>query len=234
MIPRRSHRIAKFRFPLLLGCAVLLGGCGYPSGEAPTSPRQASSEVLSIAQPAGISAADFRPIAFRRPSRDTGPARKPAFIKKVISAKQGGQLLLDWESKDQNGVTGTKVKAEVKILPGGLEQDTEISIYLDNAEHVMITVNLEFGKHGTAFLIPAEVKLDIWGLDFSGYGPTDVIDLYWYDPDAETWFPVPKEFKKVNRSQGKVEGIWYFEHFSRYSLSGGGYSDEEDEEADDG
>ncbi len=77
-----------------------------------------------------------------------------------------------------------------------------------------------FGDHGTNFNVPAEIKLDLEGLDLSGYGE-DEIDLYGFDRDTDTWFLVPRNYKVIELDQGKIQGIWYFDHFSRYSLGGG-------------
>lgn len=145
---------------------------------------------------------------------------KPRTVTELIGSEQGGQLVLDWEIKDENGVTGAKIKAEVKIFSDALDEDTEISISLLNPAYEMMQANLEFGAHGTQFRIPAEVKLDLEGLDLSGYSAGDALNFYWYDPDTDAWYPVPRDEDqfKVEPDQGKVYGIWYFEHFSRYGL----------------
>jgi hypothetical protein len=86
----------------------------------------------------------------------------------------------------------------------------------------MVRVEFTFGPHGTHFNIPAQVKMDFGGLDLSGYDDPEAIDLYWYNPESGAWFPVSQVYKKIDLARGKVQGLWYFEHFSVYSLSGGG------------
>ena len=53
---------------------------------------------------------------------------KPCTVTELISPEQGGQLLLDWKTKGRNGVTGPKVKVEVKIFPGALDEDTLVAV----------------------------------------------------------------------------------------------------------
>ena len=206
---------------LLAGCSGLTQTPFQPDHSRPVQEGSTSGEV------AGIPDSHFKPISFR-PSSSQGPAAtKPAHtesnprtVRELISAGQGGQLLLDWEIKDENGVTGSKVKAEVKVFPRALKENTWISIGLVDPAYAMVGVDLEFGTHGTRFRIPAEVKLDIEGLDLSGYTDPDAVDFYWHDQDTNTWVPVPYDFKEVELDQGKIQGIWYFEHFSLYSLGG--------------
>jgi hypothetical protein len=203
--------------------AALLSGCGGLERHPLAPDRIATAEKTSrTGKVAGIPPTVFKPVSFRLSSLNNLQAAKlaPVIVQKWISAEQGGQLLLDWEAKDENGVTGSKVKVEVKILPGALERDAMISIRLANPAYAMVTVDLAFGTHGTRFRMPAEVKLDLQGLDLSGYKSADAIDLFWYDPSSQSWFPVPKVYKQVELTQGKVQGIWLFEHFSTYSLGG--------------
>ena len=200
---------------LIVVMMALIAGCSLDSPDLLGSDR-ATSDVEKIE---GIPDSEFQPIAFRSAGRKGIWSAKtdPIVVTELIRAEDGGQLLLDWESQEENGNTGTKVKVEVKVLPDALEEDTEISIGLLNPAYAMLNVDLEFREHGTQFLIPAEVKLDLVGLDLSGYDDEEALDLYWYNPEDDTWYPVPYQFKKVELDLGKVQGIWYFEHFSRYA-----------------
>lgn len=207
--------LPRTRAPLFcVGVALCLWSC------APDTSPTVSDEVRSAET---IPASEFTPVAFGGVEPEvSGKAAGTGSVQELISAEQGGQVLLDWEIKDQDGVTGSKVKVEVKILPGALTEDTIVSIALENPAYAMLAVDLEFAAHGTRFLVPAEVKLDLEGLDLlSEYDSEDEIDLYWYDPAADSWHPVPCDYKVVELDQGKAQGIWYFDHFSRYGLGGG-------------
>lgn len=203
---------------LVLMTGFALSGCG------PEAPPVAQEE--ETVQVAGIPDSEFEPLAFRfvAPAAkvtDDDDESRPTSVEALISATQGGQLLLDWFAEDADGETGSKVKVEVKVLPGALSEDTIVSISLENPAYAMLEVELEFGTHDTQFLVPAEVKLDVYDLDLSGVASEDEIDFYWYDSATDAWYPVPNDYKIVELDQGKIQGIWYFDHFSRYSLSKG-------------
>lgn len=212
---------------LFMGLGFGVSGCGLDASS--------DSADLESGPAAGIPTSEFEPVSFRALAPDdpgfwrekTATAKydepKPRTVTESISAEGGGQLLLDWEIKDENGVTGSKVKAEIKIFPGALEEDAKITIGLLNPTYAMVSVELEFGDHGTQFHIPAEVSLDMEGLDLSGYDDGDTLDFYWRDPVTDAWFPVPRDEDhfEFDRNQGKIKGIWFFKHFSRYSLSKG-------------
>ena len=143
-------------------------------------------------------------------------------------ARAPGRLQLG--TCDETGGSGASVKVTVTIPPASLDEDTAITIELIDPTRAMLRVDLAFGQHGTHFKIPAEVKLDMKGLNLPGGGGGGggdddgyVIDFYWFDPDTQIWYVVPKNEKKysVDYEQGRVKGIWYFSHFSRYSLSQG-------------
>lgn len=230
---------------LSMGLGLGVSGCGVDSspisqdaelGEAAGIPASEFEPVafraLSPGGPGSLqedtAAAKRVPKADKKDKKDKKDKVKTQYeepklctVTELISPEQGGQLLLDWEIKDRNGVTGPKVKVEVKIFPGALDEDTQITISLLNPAYVMVNVELEFGVHGTQFNIPAEVSLDVEGLDLSGDGDGDTLDFYWYDPVADAWFLAAKDEDhfEMDLEQGKIKGIWYIEHFSRYCLA---------------
>jgi len=224
--------------PLLL---ILLVGIGLTGCSPDSSPSNSGADPYGTGV-VGIPADQFKPLSFRDLSPDATAAKiaeddqgddqgdvpeyeepKPRTVTEFISAEQGGQLLLDWEIKDEDGVTGSKIKAELKIFADALDEDAEITIGLLNPAYAMVGVDLEFGEHGTSFRIPAELSLDLEGLDLSDFNKSSTLDFYFYDPLSDAWFPVPRDEDKfeVELKKGSIKGIWYLPHFSRYSLSGG-------------
>ena len=214
-------RVFSNRIPMLsaLTAALCLWGCSTD-----TSPT-ASNGV----EDASIAASEFEPVAFGGIPSGVAAAKAPAgtgiAVSELISAKKGGRLVLDWPAK-KDKVRGAKkdkvkIKVEIKILPGALEKDTMISITLANLSHAIVSVDLEFGTSATQFKIPAEVKLHMAGLDLSGYSDEDEINLFWHDPTSQSWFPVRYGYKKVDLKKGKVQGVWFLDHFSRFALGRG-------------
>ena len=225
---RFSRRLA------VLALLAMIGGC---NSDTSTRSEQAN------ATPIGIPDAEFEPLAFLT-AEGSAPAAKAgaaASVTSLISAEEGGHLKLKWRSGEEEGGKGARVNVTVTVPPGSLEKDSPITIDLIDPTRAMLRVNLVFGEHGTQFKIPAEVKLFVSGLDFDGdrdgddgYGRDDdgldggggddsVIDFYWFDPDTDTWYAVRRDESKysVDREAGTLRGVWYFDHFSRYSLSRG-------------
>ena len=209
---------------LLLLAVGLLAGCAIDC--APSAPGAQSSSIPD---------SEFRPIGFQTAQSDPlAPVGKAAddddgesddddsdrFATKWITADKGGSVKLNW--KNEEGIT---VKVTLKVLRGALDEDSQVTIGLLNPNVAMIGVDLEFGQHGTQFRIPAEVELDLKQLDLSGYAETDKLDLFWYDPVSDAWFPVRRDERKfsIDLKKGRVKGVWFFDHFSRYSLGGRGY-----------
>lgn len=82
-----------------------------------------------------------------------------------------------------------------------------------------MVVDVEFGPHGTWFLVPVEVTIDYKGSandpeseNYNGSEPT----VYWYNPSAHAWqmtaSVADKKLKKVT---------FLLEHFSRYAMADG-------------
>lgn len=222
----RRFRPGMLSAATLLSMALGVVGCG--TGSSPVSYGTKVTDSESIAD------VDFTPLAFRIPSLGGDGSAKslaaPIRVEGLISAELGGSLVLDWESPAADGAVGPAVKVDLLIPPGALLQDTVISISLENPAVAMVTVDLEFGEPGTQFQIPAEVTLDLKGLELAGGdddsndddsnddGPGEV-SLYWYDTVQDAWFPVVCKKYKVDFDKGTVKGTWYLNHFSRYSLA---------------
>jgi len=103
----------------------------------------------------------------------------------------------------------------LKFLRGSVAQRQFISI----RERDPKVVDVEFGPHGTQFLVPVEVTFDYKGSandpESANYNGTEPA-VYWYDPSAQAWQVVPSTADK------KVKKItFYVEHFSRYAMADG-------------
>lgn len=188
------------RTPLaLLGLAiaawVVLPGCGAENGLVASHPTAPGTE----SDPAGLSS----------------PSASP-----VNAGIVGGTDVPTWYLVASGWVTpiaAGKVEGSrysVKLPRGSVARREYISI----REHDPMVADVEFGPHGTWFLIPVEVSIDYRGTandpespNYNGAEPA----VFWYNPSAQAWQPIPytadKKLKKVT---------FYLEHFSRYALQG--------------
>ena len=180
--------------------------------------------------PADLSGDATGPIEYRTaPTLQEGSSSLPAgkqarreiltTASALISAEKGGRVKLHWHR--EGGDTRSQVDVTVTVKPGALDEDTDVFIALVNSETVQLRLDLAFGQHGTRFKIPAVVEVAAMGLVLDDKNAW--VDFYWFDPATEIWTAVPRNEKKfhINYQTGSVRGVWYFSHFSRYSLSGG-------------
>ncbi len=189
------------RMPLaLLGLAiaacVVLPGCGAETGlvaSHPTAPSPRDNSVDLSSFGASI----------------------------VSEGIVGGADVTDWSLVAGGWVTPTaaaKVEGSrysVKFPRGSVANREYVTI----RERDPLVADVEFGPHGTGFLIPVEVTIDYRGTaydpdseNYIGLVPT----VCWYDPSAQAWQAIPsradKKLKKVR---------FHLEHFSRYAMLGG-------------
>jgi len=128
----------------------------------------------------------------------------------LITVKKGGRLRLYYEVPDYTCV----VEMELRIPRRALEEDSMLRMCLANASAFMTDVEAVFGQHGTQFLIPAELIIEVEGLNLSSMGD---VGFYYYDEEKGLWY----ELTIVEFDVGP--GDWTYvklllEHFSRYAL----------------
>lgn len=190
----------------LLVCIALLTSCA--DGGSPTSPEQSAANL------SGIADADFQPLGFLRTTDRPAPSARRLGAARLVKAKRGGRVTLEAELEDDDAEL--EIDIELKIRPRAMKQDTRISIGLEDPWQ---NVTLHLGESGTQFRKPAELTIALEGLDLSGHD-ADSIHLYLHDPETDSWYPVRRQHIEVDDDE--LEGTWLLDHFSRYSLSGGG------------
>ncbi len=182
-------------FGLALAAWVVLPGCGGENDlvTSPSASQWASGDPASFSPPEG-GLTDRRIV--------------------------GGTHFATWTLVASGWVTPeASVKVEgsrysLKFPKGGVAKREFITI----CERDPMVADVEFGPHGTWFVIPVEVTIDYKGTsndpeskNYNGMEPA----VFWYDPVARAWQPIPftadKNLKKVT---------FYLEHFSRYALQG--------------
>lgn len=191
--------------------ALLLAWAGLVAGCSDQAPSPLSADSAQAAEVRGIPAEAFEPL---RLQAGPLPAGKRVGAALVVRASKGGTVKAKWEIEGDD--EEVKIEAEIKIRPGALERDTRISIELEGPADVTFVL----GECGTRFSVPAELSLKVKGLDLPDGDDPAGIDLFWLDEEAGVWVPVPRQSLKVGGD--KLWGTWLLDHFSRYSLSGGG------------
>lgn len=106
----------------------------------------------------------------------------------------------------------------LEVLPGSIEQDTEIEISLETTELVG-GVAVTFQPHGTIFSTPALLNVEARGVDLSGTNP-DAINIYYDNQDTGQWEQMVCDDIIVDVNAGTVKVInARLPHFSRYALA---------------
>ncbi len=130
----------------------------------------------------------------------------------VLEAQVGTRL----NDSDLNvGTNGVRVN--LQILPGGISEDTRMSISMED-EQIAGDVHVTFGPHGTVFNPPAVLNVEVTGLDLSGINPAG-IDVYYINPQTGLWELMQRDDILVRQNEGYVKVVNAFlPHFSRYSI----------------
>jgi len=127
--------------------------------------------------------------------RDNRATLGPAYVEKIIKAKDGGTLALN--------------RYTIVIPPEALDCDTKISI----AEPMRGYVLGNFQPDGIHFNKPVELSMTYRFLDLGGTAE-DRLTIYWFNPETGTWFDL---LARVDKETQTV--TLEVDHYSRYALS---------------
>ena len=110
--------------------------------------------------------------------------------------------------------TVSNIKVELDVMPCCIKEDVELSMTLDDQ-----CVDMEFGPHGTTFLMPVLLNITAVGLDLSEANE-ETLDLYYDNPDTGQWEKVERENVIVTKSTGTLQIVnARIPHFSRYAVA---------------
>ncbi len=134
--------------------------------------------------------------------------KKTVKVSQAISANKGGKLVLN-HTLDDEGLVYVKISFEV--LPNTINEDTEISLVLDDD-----SMDLKFSPHGLTFSQPAILNIYAMGLDLKGLNP-NAIRVYYDNPESGQWEEMEHKAVTVNILSGyiKIQDV-RIPHFSRY------------------
>lgn len=189
----------------LLTLTALLWGC------SPQESSPLAADTAQVAERRGIPDEAFEPLRLHASSQ---PVAKRGRVGRLVAARSGGRVEAEWELGDDDNEL--EVEVTVRVRPRALDRDTRIWVALASPEELTLLL----GRHGTRFSIPAELTVEVEGLELPAGMDEDDIDLYWHDEDTDRWMPVPRQSLEIDGDE--LIGTWLLDHFSRYSLSGGG------------
>jgi hypothetical protein len=167
------------------------------------------------------------------PENNTIAAQEPDFIKlpknmslqkivgdtALITPEQGGKLSLAFKYRYTSSTGDQRVldaRMTLTFPRGAVEDSIVASLRLDD-EVLKSSVDITFNPHGSTFLKPALLDVDIRGMDFAGYSPKDKLWLY-YD-DNGTWVKMAAKKVEFDLKEGKLKcDDGELPHFSRYAF----------------
>ncbi|MEK9136255.1 MAG: hypothetical protein AAB393_03965 [Bacteroidota bacterium] len=166
------------------------------------------------------------------PSNSEAVGQQPQFLKlpknlslarmvadtALITPERGGKLELDFNyDYVNNGVTRNLDVKMTLTFPNYAVTDTLVAMMTVDDEVLRSNIDLTFGPHGSTFLRPALLDVDIRGIDLSGLGPNDRVYL-WYN-DNGTWVRMDSQRIIVDVSRGWLKCIdGELPHFSAYAF----------------
>lgn len=182
---------------LIVLAALVVSGCSNLS--SPLGP-----ETTQV-QPRTISADAFVPLTLG-PPRGKGVLTKPVSTTQRVSAALGGTVTLSGSLESRSTYSYS-----LSFPPGALNQDTDITIYLEDDA----TVAMDLGPHGAQFNSPVTFTVIVSGRDFILL--KKAVDIYWYNP-------VTNEYEGlgalITRDGNEITAVATLQHFSRYAMGG--------------
>ena len=138
----------------------------------------------------------------------------------LITPEHGGRLELDFKYSyvDSDGVT-RKLDADLSVTfqPQGVTDTLVATMSLDD-QVLQSNVDLTFGPHGTTFLKPALLDVNVSGMDLSGLNPRDRVYL-WYVDTTWTWIRMDAKRVDVDVKKGQLRcQDGKLPHFSAYAF----------------
>jgi hypothetical protein len=138
----------------------------------------------------------------------------------LVTPEHGGLLKLNFKYSyvDSDGVT-RKLNATLSVTfpPHGVTDTLVATMSLDD-QVLRSNIDLTFGPHGSTFLKPALLDVNVSGMDLSGLNPRDRVYL-WYVDTTGKWIRMDAQFIYVNVQQGLlVCSDGKLPHFSAYAF----------------
>ncbi len=201
----------KFFLIILLG-SILIAGCRQSINDSnPVGPETS----IKSSQPDWQKAAETQGLELLNFSDEL-----PQRLNKILSAEeyilpQRGGMLVIWDRfRTNQGRIGT-LRVVLRIPRYALNTPETYRMELDE-DYLSPSFDFTFGPHAT-FNNPVKLSIEAEGMDFSGW--PNIVHLYYFDPDLNTWIPTDG-VGRVNHRQNSFEcEDVSIPHFSRYAFS---------------
>lgn len=188
--------------PLALIVTLSLAGCATSDNPVESRAKQTPDQTKTIADLDGVT-------LIRLPKLNS--LQKAASVTGLITTRKGGTVKLS----DRAG--STKVNLTLSFKPGSVQEDTYVTIILDDE-----VLAMTFGPSGLSFLKPGNLDVNAEGLDLSYMPPgtgKDDVKLLFYDAMSGTWKEMPARSIKVNVKDGHLQcEDGSIPHFSVYAF----------------
>jgi hypothetical protein len=152
------------------------------------------------------------------PKAASNSLKKTDYDVELITATNGGKLSIAYNYQSTKGPVNVQVSLNI---PGGaLQYDQYLTMALDEATlSGSVFVNTIFGPHGTTFLVPALLNIHATGLDLSSLPSNVKVQLYYYNPDINTYTLMVTKSTNYNLTSGMIKcQDGQLPHFSRYAF----------------
>ncbi len=137
----------------------------------------------------------------------------------LITPEDGGQLKLEFKydyTTSTGEVKELDVKMKLKFPKGAVQHPLVARLRIDD-EVLRSNVDITFNPHGSTFLTPAILDVDVSGMDVNGMSPDSQVWLY-YDEDG-TWVKMVAKKVEFKFKGGKIKcDHGELPHFSRYAF----------------
>lgn len=139
--------------------------------------------------------------------------QKKIIQSEFIERKKGGTLHLKYKTDD------LKIDIKLKIHKDSIQDDSKFLMNIDS-EQFLANLDVVFGPHGTQFSIPADLNIEVEGLDLSELNSEETIDVYYDNQEAGQWEKMVSEDIKIDFKKGKIKiKKAKLPHFSRYAVA---------------
>jgi hypothetical protein len=177
------------------------------SNQEPLSPVSATQDH-SVPAP--------REIRFIQLGMENSSFNKIVSVSDWVTKLNGGELVLEYTWANKN--PEVYCKNILKIIPGTISEDAELSLSIDDKDFFKGDFDVVFQPHGITFSAPALLNIEIKNADLSGFNPDD-LEIFYVNSQTGQWEEINCEEIIVKPGTGYIKVVdAEISHFSRYAI----------------